>query len=50
MIIRIALNASDAAEASKISMALTLLSTTYSAESRWIVGVKRLVELFGKSV
>ncbi|KAJ3192144.1 hypothetical protein HK101_006979 [Irineochytrium annulatum] len=43
-----ALKAGDLAAASAASMQLTLLSTAHSTEGRWIIGIKRLLELQAK--
>jgi hypothetical protein len=43
-----ALNAKDIRTASDNAMQLNLLATSHSNETRWIVGIKRLVELYGR--
>ncbi|KAJ3099375.1 hypothetical protein HDU97_003248 [Phlyctochytrium planicorne] len=43
-----AINARDIPGASNASVQLTLLSSAHSSEARWILGVKRLIELYAK--
>ncbi|KAI8845507.1 hypothetical protein BC829DRAFT_491647 [Chytridium lagenaria] len=43
-----AINSRDVPGASAAAVQLSLLATAHSAESRWILGVKRLVELYAK--
>ncbi|KAJ3219668.1 hypothetical protein HDU67_010030 [Dinochytrium kinnereticum] len=43
-----AVNSRDIPGASAASVQLTLLSTAHSSEARWILGVKRLIELYAR--
>ncbi|KAJ3332841.1 hypothetical protein HDU76_012905 [Blyttiomyces sp. JEL0837] len=45
-----ALNSKNGREASNVSMQLTLMSTNHPEDSHWIVGSKRLVELFNRTL
>ncbi|KAJ3344763.1 hypothetical protein HDU83_004757 [Entophlyctis luteolus] len=50
VVLATALNASDLVSAKRTTMTLTLMSTEHHEDAHWIVGAKRLVEMFERVI